>query len=232
MTMRHLHHRLFAAARFCQALAMHRCLLFVLLPLAASTHAEPQHWRLDPVHTQIRFSVDHQGFSHSMGLLSIRKGTLDFDPDDLSHSVTLDVTIDLASLFLGDKKWRETVLSWQFLNAKKWPVARYIADHVEMSDAHNGLLHGQLTLHGKTLPVVLDFKLNRIGNDPYRFSRAAGFAATATITRSAFGMNKLLSVVGDPVWLEIAAEAIPDSRRDDTTSEPNPPETDDNDATQ
>jgi len=214
---------------------MCRYLSFLLLLFAADTIAETQRWRLDPVHTQIRFTVDHQGFSRSMGLLTVRDGTLEFDPDDLSRSAALDVTVDVASLFIGDAKWRETVLSWQFLNARKWPTARYVAQHIEMHDAHRGTARGELTLHGKTRPLELEFTLNRIGNDPYRFGRAAGFAATTTITRSEFGMDKLLSVVGDAVELEIAAEATPDRGRHErparreTTS---PQETDDDDVAQ
>ena len=177
-----------------------------LIALAAATPLHAESWKLDPLHTQVRFGVDHLGFSRTMGLLSIAQGSLQFDPEHWDQA-SLDVTIELGSLWLGDAKWQDTVKSWQFLQLKKWPQARYVSRSVEKTDAQNGVIHGDLTLHGKTLPVDVAFHLNKIGNDAYTFKHTAGFAATASFKRSAFGMNKLLSAVGDEITLDISVEA-------------------------
>ena len=184
---------------------MLRLSCFVLcLVLAAPARAE--HWRLDPVHTQIRFAVDHLGFSRSMGLVSIASGELEFDPQRWAEA-RVDVRIALDTLFLGDAKWAETVKSWQFLHVKDWPQARYVSTGVQANGDGSGTIHGMLTLHGKTQPVDVAFRLNKVGNDPYSFKRTAGFSATARFARSAFGMDKLLSAVGDTIELDIAVEA-------------------------
>lgn len=179
--------------------------LAVCLALAAPA-AWAEHWRLDPVHTQIRFAVDHLGFSRSMGLVSIAAGELDFDPKQ-PEQAKLDVHIDLTTLNLGDTKWNETVKSWQFLHVKDSPEARYVSTAVQANGDGSGTIHGMLTLHGKTQLVDVAFRLNKVGNDPYSFKRTAGFSATARLTRSAFGMDKLLSAVGDTIELDIAVEA-------------------------
>ena len=71
-------------------------------------------------------------------------------------------------------------------------------------------MHGDLTLHGVTRPVDLEYKLNRVGNDPYTFHRKAGFSARATIRRGDFGMKRYEDVVGETVELRIEVEGIRD----------------------
>lgn len=225
---------LFAERRLCQAARMVRIAFASLVSgplLLASAMARAESWTLDPVHTQLRFSVDHLGFTRALGQLSIAGGTLEFDPADWS-SARVDVRVKLDTLYLGDAKWQDTVKSWQFLNVKRWPEARYVGRSVDSIDAKHAIVHGELTLHGKTAPLDLAVTLNKQGNDPYSFRHTAGFSATATFKRSAFGMDKLLSAVGDEVQVEIAAEAQRGKPRDAQESgtaptEPNASEDDD-----
>ena len=56
------------------------CLFFVV---AAATAAASD-FRFDPVHTQIFFSIGHQGYSQSTGRFAIRDGFFTFDNDDWS----------------------------------------------------------------------------------------------------------------------------------------------------
>lgn len=199
-----------------------------LLALAALP-AAAESWRLDPVHTQIRFGVDHLRFSRSMGLLTIREGALEFDPADWSRA-HVEVRIDLASLYLGDAKWQDAVKSWQFLHVTRWPEARFTSTRVEPLDDRHATVHGTLQLHGVVQPVQLDVTLNHVGNDPYSFKHTAGFAATARFRRSVFGMDKLLSAVGDEVQLDIAVEAQRVRRATPLGAAPNtdPPDTEEN----
>jgi polyisoprenoid-binding protein YceI len=198
----------------CEASRM-RLLLPPLLCLlaAAPAAAATDTWRIDPVHTQILFSIDHQGFNQSLGLFKASAGHLRFDADDWS-TAQLDVTVDVSSLLLGDAKWEETVQSWRFLDAKRWPQARYRSRAVERGADGNGVVHGELELHGRTQPLDLKIRLNKLANDPYAFKRTAGFSATATFKRSDFGMDKVLSAVGDTVELRIEAAFVRDRDAD------------------
>ncbi|MEO8669875.1 MAG: YceI family protein [Tahibacter sp.] len=196
--------------RICQAHVMFKPLataLFLSVPLTAL--AADESWQIDTVHTQIHFSVDHLGFTQSMGLIKAREGRLRFDPADFAHC-EIDVIVDPATLLMGDAKWQETVLSWQFLNIKRWPEARYKAQRCEQTDKATGIAHGTLSMHGMSAPVDLSFHVNKIGNDPYTFKHTAGFSATARLQRSAFGMKKLLTVVGDRIDLRFEVEAVRD----------------------
>ncbi len=185
-------------------------LCLCLPPLAAApAFAQPQAWRADPVHTQVMFSIDHQGFNRSLGLFKISDGRLQFDADDWS-SAQLDVSVDVASLLLGDAKWEEAVKSWRFLDAKRWPQARYRSRSVERGEDGRGTIRGELELHGRTHPLDLQFRLNKLASDPYTFKRTAGFSATATLRRSDYGIDKVMSAVGDAVELRIEAAFVRD----------------------
>ena len=203
---------------------MSRCLPAILLAcLPASALAAEEAWRLDPVHTQIHFSVDHLGFTHAMGLFKVREGLLQFDPADLTRC-RVDVTVDVGSLLMGDSKWQETVTSWQFLNIKRWPLARYTAQHCEKTADNEGVVQGSLELHGESAPLALRFRLNKVGNDPYSFRHTAGFSAQGEIQRSTYGMNKLLTAVGDKIELRIEMEAVRDRGGSHPAAGDRPPE--------
>jgi polyisoprenoid-binding protein YceI len=84
---------------------------------------------------------------------------------------------------------------------------------------------GQLTLRGVSREVALDVKLNALKRHPMTLRRTAGFSATATLSRSAFGMDAWRNVVGDEVELMIEVEAI----RRRAAQPPSPTETADAD---
>lgn len=188
------------------------CLLAAVAGLAQAG-AEP--FQLDPVHTRVAFRIDHAGFSRAIGTFSGVTGELNFDPDDWT-TATLDVAIPLATLEIGDPKWRDKVLDRTFLDAGEQPMARFVSTRVEPGEPGRARVFGQLSLRGLSREVVLDVKLNALKRHPLTLRRTAGFSATATIKRSDFGMDAWRRVVGDEVELMIEAEAT--RRRSDPPS--------------
>lgn len=192
--------------------------------------AAPETYRFDPVHTQIWFSASHEGLSHPLGRLRVKDGWFQFDPDDIAKA-SVYIEIDLASVDMGDKKWSDTIRSGQFFDAERYPTARYTSKSVTPKDKTSGTIHGDLILHGVTKPIDIDFKFNKVGNDPYTFKRKAGFSATAKLNRSDFGMKRFQDVVGQDIELTLVIEGIkddgavkqsdakPDEKKDDAGKE-------------
>ncbi|MEB1117154.1 YceI family protein [Xanthomonas campestris] len=210
--------------------ALARLLAFpalVLTSLAAT--AAPVRYALDPVHTRVLFAVEHAGFSKALGTVSGSSGTLVFDPDDWA-AATLEVTVPLRRADLGDAKWNEATLARNLLDAERFPDAHFVSTKVEASDATHAKVTGNLTLHGVTRPVTLDVTLNALKRHPLPpFRRTAGFSATATLSRAAFGVDAWKSMIGDTVELRIEAEAVREGRADSDddagkTTEPAAPE--------
>lgn len=187
---------------------------------AAPAIAAPEHYAIDPVHTRIAFAIDHLGFSKSLGTFSHPSGSLWLDPDDLA-SARIDVSIDIASLDLGDADWRDRMLKRDYFDIKKHATARFVSTSVEPTSATTARVHGNLTLRGSTHPVTLDVTLNKHGRHPLTFRTTAGFSATATLQRSDFGMDDNLRTVGDRVDLRIEVEAARKRATDDGSDSDN-----------
>lgn len=193
-------------------------LLLCTAPWAAS--AAPDTYRLDPVHTRVLFAVEHAGFSQALGTVSGSEGVLAFDPDDLS-SATLTVSVPLQRLDLGDDKWNKAALARNLLDAERHPEARFVSTRIEPVDATHARVIGELTLRGVSHEVALDVTLNAVKRHPMPpFRRTAGFSATATLSRSAFGVDAWPSMIGDQVQLRIEAEALRDRSATDPQDTP------------
>jgi polyisoprenoid-binding protein YceI len=171
--------------------------------------AAPETYRFDPVHTQIWFQVSHENLSHPLGRLRIKDGWFQFDPNDIANAKVY-AEVDLASVDMGDRKWNDTIKSGQFFDTGRFATARYTSKSVTPKDKTSGTIHGDLILHGVTKAIDIDFKFNRVGNDPYTFKRKAGFSATAKLNRNDFDMKRYQDVVGQDVELRLEIEGIKD----------------------
>ena len=200
-----------------------RCrLTLLLLAVAAPGTAETLHYELDPVHTRVLFAVSHAGFSQALGTVSGSTGELDFDADDW-RSARLRVTVPMARLDLGDPDWNAAVLGKRLLDADNHPEARFVSTTITPRDPTHAQVCGDLSLSGVTAPLCLEVTLNARKRHPMPpFRRTVGFSATATLDRSAFGIDAWPSVIGETVELRIEAEAV--RRRGDDDDEVPAPE--------
>lgn len=179
---------------------------------APAAKADPGTYGFDPVHTRVMFALSHAGFSQAIGTVSGAAGTLRFDPADW-RGAHLDVQVPLTRLDLGDGKWNKAALARNLLDGKRWPSARFVSERVEPAagDPQRFEVCGTLSLHGVDGPLCLQVKFNQLKRHPLPpFHRTAGFSATATLSRAAFGIDAWKSVIGEEVELRIEAEAVRD----------------------
>lgn len=187
--------------------------------------AANQSYTLDPVHTRVAFQVSHAGLSNPLGSFSGVSGTLQFDDQDWAGA-HVEVRIPIASLNLGDAHWQRKILDRTFFDAGKFPEARFVSTRIEASGEHGATVTGELTLHGVTAPLTLQVTLNALKRHPLTLKKTAGFSATGTLSRKAFGIDAWKNLVGDEVKLIIEAEATrshDDAATAATPSEPAEP---------
>jgi polyisoprenoid-binding protein YceI len=177
---------------------------FALFASLASISAQASDFKFDPVHTQIFFSISHVGYSHSTGRVAVKSGFFSFDDGDWSKS-KVDVTIDIASLDMGNTGWSDKLKS-SFFDASTYPTAHYVSKSVQKTGDKTGIVHGELTLLGKTVPIDLQLTFNREGVDGYTMKYIAGFSANASLKRSAFGMTRSDKDIGDDVTIHMEVE--------------------------
>lgn len=164
-------------------------------------------YTLDPVHTQVFACASHLGFSTPCARFRIKSGFFHFDDGDWA-TAKVDASINTVSLDLGDAAWDAKVRSWEFLDSDKYPEARFVSRSVEKTGKNSGIVHGTLTLRGVSHELDLNMTFNRAGLDSYDLRYTAGFAATATLKRSDFGMTRYLPDIGDAVQIRIEAEGL------------------------
>lgn len=167
-------------------------------------HAAPVQYKLDPNHTIVLAQWSHFGFSHPVANFGQVDGTLVYDADDVPAS-SVQVTLPLAGLQAFVPDFNEHLLSADFFDAEKHPNATFRSTKVEALGEGRFKITGELTIKGITRPVVLDAKLNKVGERQGR--PAIGFDATATLKRSEFGLGLYVPNVSDEVKLTISTEA-------------------------
>ncbi len=181
----------------------------LLLACAGTATAAADLYRIDTVHSQVLFSVSHNGFSDPVGRLPLTRGWLRVDTDDFNTgAVKLD--IDLAGVDMGDADWNKAVRGSRLLDTNKYHHAHYVSTSVDIINAKQGRIHGKLTLHGKTLPVDVAFTLNREGTTIFGMEQRIGFSARAQLDRRRFDITAFPGSVGQWVKIRLEIEAVAD----------------------
>ncbi len=169
-------------------------------------------WNIDTTHSAIHFSVRHMVVSKTRGRFTKWSGQLTFDPANPAGA-SVQVTIDPASIDTADAQRDAHLKSADFFDVEKHPTAAFRSTKVDALGGNRYRITGDLTVHGVTRPVVLDATYEGTGKDPWGGERA-GFSATTTIDRRAFGLewNKALEtggvLVGEKVELNLEVEAV------------------------
>ena len=185
--------------KFLSALAVSTALLTAPSAFAADAY------KFDASHSQILFSYDHLGFSTTYGLFSGFDGEAVIDTDDLSKS-SVKVEMGLDLMITGWKPRTDHFLSPDFFDAATNPAVTFVSTKVEPTGDDTAKITGDLTIAGTTKEVVLDAKLNQIGEHPISKKPWAGLNATTVLKRSDFGVDKFAPYVSDEVNITISVE--------------------------
>lgn len=187
----------------------HLALATALVALTAgSAFAEAETYVLDPTHSTIKFSWSHGGFSSTFGIFFDVEGEIAFDQDDPAASTVT------ASVPLGDMVVQPILKD--HLAGDRWfgslddKMVTFSSTAIEVTGDDTAMITGDLTVGETTAEVVLDAKLNTIGEGP-RGGTIAGFDATTTVLRSDFGVGAFAPFVSDELTVEISIEATPAS---------------------
>jgi polyisoprenoid-binding protein YceI len=167
-------------------------------------------WTIDPVHSEVGFSVRHMMVSKVRGRFTSFSGEIVTGADPLDSSVTAEIALD--SIVTGQEQRDAHIRSADFFDVENHPTMTYHSAGVR---AHGDgyVVDGELTLRGVTKDVPLALELNGFGPDPYGGTRA-GFTATAEISRSDFGVSYNAAiegggvVVSDKVTIQLEIEAV------------------------
>jgi len=167
-------------------------------------------WTIDPVHSEVGFSVRHMMVSKVRGKFTKFGGEVVTADDVLSSSVTAE--IDLSSIDTGAEQRDAHLRSPDFFDTENHPLMTYRSSGIR-AHGDDFVLDGELTLKGITKSVPLTLEVNGFGPDAYGGTRA-GFSAKGEINRQEFGVtwNAAMEtggvVVSDKVTIHLEIEAV------------------------
>jgi len=180
-------------------------LLFLWAPISWGATYE-----IDADHSSVSFKVKHLVISKVRGSFDKYSGTYEFEmgkPTTWKANATIDATSINTNQADRDKHLR----SKDFFHTKKFPTITFASTKVTNVKKNRAKLHGNLTLHGVTKPVVMDMEIGGAVTDPWGNKKSA-FSLSTTINRKDFGLkwNETLEtgglLVGEEVVIEIEIE--------------------------
>ena len=177
-----------------------------LLFAFGTAHAAALTYKLDTNHTMVLASWDHFGYSHPVAYFGQADGTLVYDTARPEAS-SVQVTLPLAGLDALIPDLTEHLRSPDFFDAGKYPAITFRSTKVEAAGEGKLKVTGDLTIRDVTKPVVLDVSLNKAG-EGRNGQPKIGFDATASISRSEFGVARFVPNVSDRIELRISTEAL------------------------
>ncbi len=144
-------------ALFALAAAASGSALAADIPAPATAPVPAGAYTVDKLHTSLIFRVSHLGFSTYTGRFTRLEANLQFDPANLAAS-RVDVTIDPRSIEADNAPsgFLQTLAGKDWLDADRFPEMTFRSKSVEVTGANTFRLHGELTLHGVTRPIVLE----------------------------------------------------------------------------
>jgi polyisoprenoid-binding protein YceI len=182
-------------------------LLLALTALAAAASLSAETYTIDPVHSSLRFTLRHV-VSKFTGSFTKITGTVNYDAAAPEKS-TVEATIAIGSVNTADDKRNGHLLSPDFFDAAKFPVATFKSKSFKKTGADTFDVTGDLTIKDVTRPVTLQASLLGTGQG-MGGATVIGWDISTKLNKSDYGVNgpaMLGKVLGDEVAINISIEA-------------------------
>jgi polyisoprenoid-binding protein YceI len=167
-------------------------------------------WTVDPVHSNVKFTVSHLVISEVEGSFKKFDGTLLTAKPDLSDAA-INFSVDVNSVNTENDMRDKHLKSDDFFNADQYPNMTFKSTSFKKTGGNKYALYGNLTIRNVTKPVKFDVVYGGVAKDGYGNTKA-GFKATTTINRFDYNLkwNGLTSAgdatVGKDVTIDLKLE--------------------------
>lgn len=161
----------------------------LLAPAGAAIAAQ---YDIDPHHTYAAFEIGHFATSTNRAQFEKTSGTIDFDR--ASKTGKVDVRIATTSVHSGSAAFDEHLQSADLFNVAQYPEMRFVSERFEFDGERVAKVHGQLTLLGKTAPLVLNALRFNCYQSPMLKAEVCGGDFEARMDRTQWGMDYLVAM--------------------------------------
>ena len=166
---------------------------------------------IDPRHSYIGFKIRHMGITDVAGSFRDFKGTINYDPKDISKS-SVNFSAKVTSIDTGVAPRDKHLRSADFFEVEKYPEMTFKTTKVEKKGKIL-TVYGDLTLKDVTKQVAIPFTVNGIIKDA-QGNMKMGVSADTIINRQDFGVkwqNKLPDgtlALSDNVKIDLQLETV------------------------
>jgi polyisoprenoid-binding protein YceI len=165
-------------------------------------------WTIDPVHSAVLFKVAHMGVGYTWGQFREFAGRVVLDAADAAKN-KVEITIQAGSVFSNSEQRDEHLRGPDFLNAVQFPTLSFASTAVARRADGGYDVAGNITIRGTSKPLQFVAWPVGEGDDPMG-KRRAGFEASFTVDRLAFGVSYMPEGLGKDVTVVVSAEAVKD----------------------
>lgn len=169
-------------------------------------------WVLDPMHTQVEFSVKHLGMMTVRGLFTEVSAGGNIDPDNPENS-SVEAVVQMASIRTHNENRDKDLQSSNILDVDNHPTMTFKSTSVTPAGEDRYKLAGDLTIRGTTKPITLEVTKYGDFNDPEMLGHRIAYGAVGKINRKDFGLNLNMIldgrlVIGEEIQIAIEGELV------------------------
>lgn len=174
------------------------------LPLATGT------WALDASHTTVAFTVRHMGISKVRG--TFKGADAQLSVGDSLDETSLTATVDMSTVDTGHQQRDAHLRSTDFFDVETHPTMTFSSTTISEDSPGAYVVSGVLSVNGRSNPLDLAVEFHGTGTYPVDGTTHAGFSATGSVSRRAYGIEFNVPmeaggvVIGDRIAIELDAQ--------------------------
>jgi polyisoprenoid-binding protein YceI len=165
-------------------------------------------YRVDPDRSKVGFCVRHFPFQEFRGDFTNLVGGLAVPPGHQQDGQAL-LLIQTTSLESDNIDMMPMVQGRHFIDSQRYPEILFVGRAVHLDNQERGHVHGELTLHGVTQPVVFEISLRVLENGENNRPDRIYMKGKGEVNRFEFDMNSYRYFVSDSVRLCLSVEMVP-----------------------
>lgn len=144
-------------------------------------------WKIDPIHSEIKFKVKHLVVSTVTGQFNSFEGTVKSANDDFSDSkITFEA--DMNSISTNNEMRDNHLKSADFFDTENHPKLTFISNSFTKKSENEYEVVGDITIRGITKEIKLNAELTGTGKG-FGDTDVAGFEITGKLNRFDFGLH-------------------------------------------
>ena len=164
-------------------------------------------WKNDKEHSRLGFTVTHMMINDIVGQFNNFELTVTASKADFSDA-SFELSAATNSVFTNSEGRDEDLRGPNFFDVEKYPTLHFKSTAIKEQGKNNYKVTGNLSLHGFTKEITVDFRYRGTMLNPNSKKITSGFQVLATLKRSDFKVGLILPFDGlrDDVLIKMDGE--------------------------